>query len=766
MTVCNYEINNEDGSIRVNCLNCVYSSSIEDIPACMERTITKLIENPHTTKVILSQNREFEYDEKQTRLLKQIADAVVFLVKTARVTSPSNLATPGCDKCIPQRLALVQDMVTSHIRSDPIGAYVRAVREARLLKKQAEKMPPECRKCTLHFLEKSLGMVIRALESTDLIQMVKDELVGYHIGDRTLYRRFFKPVIRPNFMLTRYMITPPKNSQKIDSYKLPSGTRVEIYRVSDQIQKFYHVIPPEFNLGEIEYGILDTARRYMSAHKPTRTEFAKPELMRQIFSDIGKDMISEIAISQNHEIDPKTLRILAEILTRYTAGYGILEILLEDPNVQDIYINAPPGESPIFLYHGKHEECITNIIPSREDAEAWATRFRITSGRPLDEANPVLDTEIEVPGGRARIAAVTRSLSPHGLTYAIRRHREKPWTYPLFIKQKMLTPLAAGLLSFIVDGARTMLIAGTRSAGKSSLLGATLTELMKKVRIITVEDTLELPVNSLRRLGYDIQALKSRSILTNVESEVPADEAIRTSLRLGDSCLIVGEVRSVEAKALYESMRIGALANLVAGTIHGDSPYGVYDRVVNDLGVPPTSFKATDIIVIANRLRSPDGLSTYRRVVEIVEVTKDWDHDPRKEKGFQPLMVYNAKKDMLEPTEYLLNGESFVLNEIANKVREWKDDWSAVWSNIMLRTKIKKTIVEYARQHNLPDLLEAEFVVPANDMFHIISEEVSKEYGWLDPDRIFSRWDDWARQKIEEIKRHKKIERAVSRKMF
>ena len=59
----------------------------------------------------------------------------------------------------------------------------------------------------------------------------------------------------------------------------------------------------------------------------------------------------------------------------------------------------------------------------------------------------------------------------------------------------------------------------------------------------------------------------------------------KASLRLGDSCLIVGEVRSVEAKALYEAMRVGALANVVAGTIHGASPYGVFDRVVNDLNV-------------------------------------------------------------------------------------------------------------------------------------------------------------------------------------
>ena len=72
--------------------------------------------------------------------------------------------------------------------------------------------------------------------------------------------------------------------------------------------------------------------------------------------------------------------------------------------------------------------------------------------------------------------------------------------------------------------------------------------------------------------------------------------------------MIVGEVRSVEARALYEAMRVGALANVVAGTIHGASPYGVFDRVVNDLQVPITSFKATDIITVVNPVKSADGM--------------------------------------------------------------------------------------------------------------------------------------------------------------
>ncbi len=752
MVVCNYEYDNENNTVKVNCLNCIYGASIEDFPICMARTIDKLVESKNAGRVVLTQTREFEYDMYQTHLLKQIANAIMHLVKQQRILSVANLSIPECNTCVPQRNEILHKLLTTDIREDPIGAYVKTIREIRHTHEKMKGAPEKCQRCYKNYIDNVLEPIKSTLESTELINRVKSRLVGYLEGNRALYREMFHPMIKPNFMLTRYMLNPPKKGKKIDRYMVGSS-EVQIFKVEDKVQKIYHIIPPEFKLGEDEYTILDAARRYMAAHKPTKTEFADPQRMRDIFTDIGRDLISELADHANITLPTKTLNTLSDILTRYTAGYGILEVILGDEAVQDVYLNAPMGDAPIYLYHGGHEECITNIIPTREDANAWATRFRIESGRPLDQANPVLDTEIVLPSGRARVAAITRSLSPDGLSFVLRRHRDKPWTYPLFINYKMMTSLSAGLMSFLIDGSRTMMFAGTRSAGKSSILGATLTELMKKVRIITVEDTLELPVKALKDLGYDIQSLKSRSIITHVESELSADEAIRTSLRLGDSALIVGEVRSVEAKALYESMRIGALANIVAGTIHGDSPYGVFDRVVNDLGVPPTSFKATDIIVIVNRLKSADGLRTYRRIMEITEVTKDWDENPQKEKAFQPLMKYDSKTDRLEPTDRFLNGESLILNEIADRVKDWKNNWDSVWENIQLRTKVKEALLNYAKVSKDFGILEAEFTTEANSRFHLISQDVKEQYGALDTDRIFERWDAWTKQKVKDRQR-------------
>jgi len=1260
----NYDI--IDNAVRIDALNWAIEPSIEDSEACMGVVFDVLSEVKSADRIILAETREKEYDFEQVKLLAEIVNAHNKIVDEEKIISIKNFGPQYCEKLFPQRISDLQFLITEALRKDPIGAYVKLHGMITAAKVNAEKSHPQFARCYTDYLNNALLRIDRILSGCKIIQLAKPHLTGYRPGDRRLYRELFHPLIKPNFMLTRYMTAYPKGGQHVEKYYVGSNV-VEIFKVPGQVRYIYHVTPPEFKLSEEKYTILDNARRYLAAHKPTEAEFTDPEKTREVFFNIGRDLIRDIARNMGIELAQKELEELAIILSRYTAGFGVLEILLADEKLQDVYINSPIGLTPIFVNHSDFEECQTNLIPTREDAEAWATRFRMYSGRPLDEANPVLDTELNVPGGRARVAAITRTLSPEGLGYAFRRHRDKPWTFPLYINAKFFDPLYAGLMSFLIDGARTLLIAGGRSSGKTSLLGSMMLEIMKKFRIVSVEDsvtgdsnivfhkkdkiekstvkdlidsqfekygyeilngreilstnldgikvfsfdnkgklalsevskfirhkvkkpiykvetrtgktikvtgdhslftlgasgelkgiktkqlkvgdyiatprllkfeskpterinlidhlekipgsfvtglsdmikkhskeikdigsslgypkgrghtypttfqywkkngilpskilielvkrgikinpddieiklksnstslpaileldnefltfvglwlgdgcydeksiiisspkrecedvvysvaerfginvkrhsdgfsllvhsnilkkvmkdvleltgdaytkkipgwcytmssgqissllkglyssdgyiaknevgislasnemvkdiqtlllsfgiigrvnrinkkdktlslrissnkflikfcqsigflqasrnmllsllcgkisthdttdimplsndlktqivpfmpqmnyhdyvtrdynvgrekfnevmsngeltgefgdlkyltssdifwdeirdiklletgeeyvydfsvprnenfvcenivahnTLELPFVALRQLGFNIERMKSRSVITRVEAELPADEALRTALRLGDSCLIIGEVRSVEAKALYEAMRIGALANVVAGTIHGESAYGVFDRVVNDLGVPPTSFKATDVITICNMLRSPDGLHRFRRVTEVTEVRKHWKTDPMEEGGFVNLMEYSAKEDRLKPTDTLVDGESVVINDVASRVREWHGNWDAVWDNILLRSKINETMVDYAKRLNRMDILEGGWIVESNEMFHLISDQVKIEVGALDTKMIFEKWLEWFKARL------------------
>ncbi len=723
-----------------------YSPSVEENPVVMSKVIERLVEFPSSARIILIQKRNYEYDYEQTQTLIEIANLYKHLTKQKRILALKT--TDVSSESFRNKALSLQYLIFTLLKTDPLGAYVEAKRLARETRIYLAKAKDQNQLIEEQDFLNKLEYLDRVLGKTKLIKIFEDQLGGYVVGSRELYKQFFKPNITPIFLFTKISTKIPAESKQLDSYSL-KNTDVFIYKIKEDVKNYYRLIPPELKLTEDQYEILNVARKVLSEHKPKDEEFLEPHKLRRTFYNIGRDMIIDLLNSKNIEMPLEAINELAKILVRYTIGFGAVELLLQDQKIQDIVINSPIGQTPIFLVHEDFGDCVTNIIPSSEDAESWATKFRLLSGRPLDQANPILDTELSIPGARSRVAVISEPLSRLGLAYAFRRHRDNPWTLPLFIKNKMINPLGAALISFFFENAKTCLFAGTRSSGKTSILGAALFEIMKKYRILVIEDTEEINTEAMRKIGYNIQSMKVRSALSHASTEVQADEGIRTALRLGDSAIIVGEIRSTESLALYEAMRIGAAANVVSGTIHGDSPYGVFDRVVNDLKVPRTSFKATDIIIISNPVKSPDGLHKYRRILSITEVRKHWEKDPLKEKGFVDLMRYNPKTDQLEPTEDLINGDSEVLKSIAASTKEWSSDWNALWENILLRVKINQALVDNSLRLNQPKILEAEFIARSNDAFHKIIEQVMEEAGFLDNEKIYSLWEDWLKREVK-----------------
>ena len=753
-----YEIirEGEDNTMRINYEGAPMVPSVEDNPIVMARAIDHLIETPTTTKIIFTQKREYEYDYNQTLLLKEIALLFNKLSKDKDMYTIQALQVDEVSKqFVNTWYNELQKIVYQMLKSDPVGAYVELKRILRKEKINYIKIVDEKLKPGIEHYISILEYLLELLDKTRLITVAKPFLAGYEMGSRDVYRNFFHPLIKPDFMWTKLMADYPPEGEEMDNYTIGEETEVTVFKMPESVQYIYHMTPPEFKLSEDQYELLDMARNILAEHKPTRQEFTDPERMREIFTTVGRDLIEELVAYKGMKMGQEEVEKLSQILVRYTIGFGLVEVLLQDENIQDISVNSPQGRLPIFIVHGDYGDCVTNIIPTMTEAESWATKLRMISGRPLDEANVILDTELELPGASVRVSTITKPLDPTGLAFSFRRHRDRPWTLPLFIKYKMITPIAAGLLSFLVDGTRSMMIAGTRSSGKSSFLSAMLIEIMRRYRIITVEDTLELPTISMRRLGFNIQPLKVASALAKGSSEMSAADGIRSTLRLGDSALIVGEVRSGEAKALYEAMRVGAAANVVAGTIHADSPFGLFDRVVNDIGVPKTSFKATDIVIVANPIKSADGLHKFRRVTQITEIRKEWQDDPLLEHGFVDLMKYDSKTDKLEIQDSLMDGDSDVLKEIAANITDFAGDWDAMWNNVVLRGELKEMIVKKSIEMDDKELLEAPFVIKCNDKFHIISEEVKDEKGILDPKEIKIRWMNWLERELKKRKINK-----------
>jgi len=742
-----YEVVRDSGEnvMYVNYLGDRIVPSLVDFSEVMGRTIDALREESNIARIVFVQQRNYSYDFSQVRMLQGVAALVTFLMKQERIVSSERLSGLGED--YEEAYVFLNRIVNELLSVDPILAY-RELRgklfrlKAQQVKRDKGQSVRSRESDYVRLLEKLEGW----FEDLELVRRLKDFFDSYSVGDRAIYGEVFRADIMPNFTFTRMVAKIPTDAEIVKQYSIASGSDeslVSIFKVPNKAKLVYHLSPPEYLLDEDHHMLLNLARNVLIEHRPTAEEFSDPERTRQVFYNVARDLISDLAGSKNVVLSYGDLKKLANILVRHTIGFGVLEVLLQDEDLQDIMVNAPVSLSKIFVRHNEFGECVSNLVPSMEDADSWAAKFRMISGRALDEANPILDTNLELGDVSARVAIIQEPLSAGGLAYTLRRHRSKPWTLPLFIKNGMMDSLSAGLLSFMIDGARTMLVAGTRSSGKTSLLGALLLEIMPNKRIITIEDTLELPVSAMRKLDYDILSMKVRSALGGESSEVSAEEGIRASLRLGDSSLIVGEIRSSEAKALYEAMRVGALANVVAGTIHGGSPYSVFDRVCNDLDVPVTSFKATDIIVVANPIKTADGLHSWRRVLSISEVRKHWDKDPLAEGGFVDLMKYDVKRDKLEATDDLMNGDSEIMKEIASNVKGWAGDWDAVWDNVLLRAKIKQESVDFSIRENLPEILEGDFTVMSNNAFHQISDEVTGDVGVPKGDIVFAKWKRW-----------------------
>ncbi len=706
-------------------------------------------------EVVLSEYYERIYDEKQTNWLKEVADLVNNLEADA-VWSPSHLGKSTESKTLgPRHDAVLRIM--AQIKSDPFRAYLTLAQEMKTVAAQAAVAGPNAEDIQIYL--GTLRYMRQKMEEMKLIQAMKDYLsqLGSIPEGRTAYHAFFESSIKPSFIGSRIFFSATEQLELVDQYDV-GGSKVYIYRHPDQVQYLYFINPPEYSLPPEKYFLLEKTKEVVAQHRPESVQFLDITQARKYFRKVYVATIADLALKNNIKLSVEEKEDLASIVARYTIGYGIMEVLLSDRRVTDVYIDSPLGDKPIYLVHGKYGQCQTNVIFSNEEARSIVSRFRALSGRPFDEAHPILDFDLE--DLQTRIAVIGKPLALDGIAFALRLHKQTPWTLAQFVDGKAFGSFAAGMLSFFVDAQASMLIVGSRGAGKTSLLQAMMLELPQNLRVLVQEDTQELPVPQMKKLGLSIQRMKTRPPLGGgTESEVSAEDALRTALRLGDSVLIVGEVRSGEAKALYEAMRVGAVGNVVMGTIHGESAYSIWDRVVNDLGVPTTSFKATDFCVVAAPIRFKGSLKRHRRLIEITEVLKDWSEDPGRENGFVNWMTFDANKDDLEIFKDDIMGKSEWLKKVG-RMRGLDPD--AVWSEILSRGQTKQYLVDKKNELGIPRLLEAEYAVRAHMHYLILSERQREETGLIDYPSLLGAWKEWVdNELVADLVRQKQSEVAA-----
>jgi len=735
----------EEGGKRmlvIDCRDSFYTPSIADDRNARYHVLKSLSETD-ADLVVLAEVYERVYDEEQTKMLSEIA-ALYTKFESDSIWSYSHLGDPATEeeKDFGERHNIIVKITHDELLFDPIMSYLMLLGEVQKEKARLEAIAAD-KRSTIYF--KTLLEVKEAFEKLSLIEKSRVLLSKLEKAPDTneLYRSFFEAQLKPSFIGSRLVFGNDEKLELLDEYSVKDAS-VQIFKHPNKAEKLYFINLPEYSLTPEKYFLVSKTKETVASYQPGRASLSNISKSRKYFERIYQSTIKEIAKRERIDVTNEEIMDLSQVVARYTVGYGVLEVLLSDRRITDIYIDAPIGNKTIYLVHSEFGQCQTNVIYTQDEADSFASKLRAMSGRPFDEAHPVLD--FELPDLETRVAAINPPLSPDGSAFAFRLHKTTPWTLAQFVDVKYLSPLSAGLLSFFIDSQATMLVTGSRGSGKTSLMNALMLEILQNSRIIVQEDTQELNVDYMKKIGFNIQRLKTRSPIGNNENdnEVAPEDALRTALRLGDSAIIVGEVRSREAKVLYEAMRVGAAGNIVMGTIHGDSAYSVWDRVVNDLGVPTTSFKATDIVAVARPIRFKGSLERHRRVVQVTEVKKHWKDDPAEEGGLLDLMSYDAGKDNL----YLIE-DNLKESDLFSRISEISGlSIEKIWKNIKMIAQSKSFLVEMKNEFKLPNLLEAENTVVANNKLVLIKEDQLEEFGSVDYEEALGKWKNWVRNNL------------------
>ena len=269
--------------LRIDANKWSHSPSVEDHPLVMASTIDKLVEVPTVSRLFFHQRRYYSYNSEQTQYLVEIAKIYDHLVRGKKLFT---LGALGFDESyvgfIQEKNSLFEYLVFDLLRHDPLGCYIEV---QRLLREEKIVIERETVQPLLHLRKRYAGLLeyfFTLLDSTQMVAVVRSQLAGYKIGDRSFYRQLFRPLMTPDFMYTQVMAQPPLNGEQVDVYS-NGKSEITVFRIPGDIKLLYHLYPPEFKLTEDEYTLLELARNVLAEHKPRQEEFLDPQRMRKTF---------------------------------------------------------------------------------------------------------------------------------------------------------------------------------------------------------------------------------------------------------------------------------------------------------------------------------------------------------------------------------------------------------------------------------------------------------------------------------------------------
>ena len=287
-----------------------------------------------------------------------------------------------------------------------------------------------------------------------------------------------------------------------------------------------------------------------------------------------------------------------------------LEAALEDPDVSEIMINGPGN---VWLEgHGR----LSQIDAPALDAAALE-RAAIHIARPLglDPATtPVLDARL---GDGSRVAICVPPASPH-VAITVRRFGKRSYSAAQLVEQGALPEDVRHAAERTLHTRRNILVSGGTGSGKTTLLNALIELIPDDERIVAIEDTLELRIDSPNCVRFEARGLQHGAVTIR--------DLVRHALRHRPDHIVVGEVRGGEAADLLQALNTGHGGSLT--TVHANNAESALSRLAScamqgggDLPWDVTCRGVVDGISMVIHMTRADG----RRLVEEAAFVRGYD---------------------------------------------------------------------------------------------------------------------------------------------
>lgn len=338
----------------------------------------------------------------------------------------------------------------------------------------------------------------------------------------------------------------------------------------------------------------------LASDSPRATAYARDEVRRY----------AEHALGGSLPLVADEVRTEREVLASLT-GFGPLQPYLDDPTVEEIWINAPDR---IFIARDGRPELVDLSLGDAQVRDL-VERMLQASGRRVDVSSPFVDASL--PDG-SRLHVVIPDVTRTHWAVNVRKFSRRVRDLGRLVAMGSLTRQAAEFLRMCVLANQNILIAGATQSGKTTLLGALLAAARPGERIVTVEETFELDLAAL-----DVVGMQCRQPSLEGSGEITLRRLIKEALRMRPDRLVVGEVREAESLDLLLALNSGLPG---ACSIHANSAREALAKLCTlpllagrniDAGfVVPTVASCVDIVVFCTLEREGK-----RRVTEILAPT-------------------------------------------------------------------------------------------------------------------------------------------------